>query len=1040
MLNVVHISDLHFTAADEGLRSDYSRGAAKAISALVENLVRNGTIGPNPILALTGDIVQKGGASDSEVTDFCAVNEQFVKPLIATLGIPNDRVFWVPGNHELDISAVDANDRISGYKPCSKADVKRDLQAKLKTFLEFVEENEYSTIRANSPRISTFNVEGQQVACINGLAGAYSRPGLGDKGELFVLANEFIDELAVIDEFSVILMHHPISWFTDDCEGRLRAYFAERRCRLLTGHVHKTGLASVSTNDKSFVTIQAGASSDATSTGFSVAVAWLPKSNSAAVRHYEYDENLTKFPIARVDATRVEPTDARNFFERTEAFFDPALLPAAAEKLRIKCEERLCAQAALRPERFVPPDLMLFTEDQFSGKRVHLDKVTNDRGHVFLSGDELSGKSSLLMYLCYLANRPVPADEVEEIGILFDVREFSHHDQFPEFVMKRLAEVGIVQSQATYLMQIGKIRGFADNFDPSNEVTMAKFVKFLTEFPKFRWTLAARGTERFMPSRVPAALAGMDVTFYQTAETTLPTVLTLIEHHDSSTNADRPRAVVQRVFQSIQNLNAPRTLFYVNSLLDIFLNDGSIEPLNRYLLIENILSEKIRDSHRDVFPGQPVDMQMLDAFIGMVAYELWNGKKALITKAELLTFAERFIERKGLQRKRFDPDKIVDVLVRSHVLREYDAGYGFIILSIEDYYLAKYMGYDQDFADLVLSPEGLLTLPAVAEYYIAQNPNDRLRIDRIFSLIDDFQQEVAPIVAEIADSARAAIRTAAPGKASSVQEELLNDLAEIDGADEPTSLTFADPERVGKSLRFRYSFEERGAVYLQLGASLLGVTRTLDQKDRIAIFHRLRDLILLCTEAVPMIAQHLADGHEVRVRGTTFKADYVGGLAVEDDRFYIILRGMLLNLFQNFATWAGSPSFFKAAEKLREGEDDEFVSAALFAQNIQADLQEALKFVPKVSSEIESFVLKEVIVRIYLDAMTLMPLERDEEARGIDRLVDLTAELIPSRSSNAENQKRHKDNLRLNFSDRIGLNTYIGRRASARRPKGDKKP
>ena len=1036
MLNVVHVSDLHFTAAEEGLRRDYSAGAAKAIAVLVENLVRDGTIGPNPILALTGDIVQRGDANDAGETDFVAVNDQFIKPLISTLGISGDRVFWVPGNHELDITAVEEGDRLSGYNACSKAQVNRDLQKKLHAFLKFVEAEGYSTVRQDSPRFATFTVDGQQIACINGLAGAYSRQGLGDKGELFVLPTELIDELSAIEEFAVVLMHHPISWYTDDCESHLREYFAERRCRVLTGHVHNTGLASVSTNGNSFVTVQAGASSDGTSTGFSVAIAWLPKSNSAAVRRYEYDVKASKFPITAVHETKVEPVTARNFFERSEAFFDPSILPGAAEKLRDQCEERLCTQAALQPERFVPPDLMHFTEDQFSGRRVQLKDITTDCGHIFLSGDELSGKSSLLMYLCLLEN----SNDQEELGVLFDVREFGDRDQFSDFFVKRLAEIGIGQSQATYLMQIGKIRGFADNFDPSDDLTMSKFVKFNASFPKFRWTLAAKGSERFMPSRVPAVLAGMEMSFYQTAETTLPTVLSLISNHESSENADRPRAVVQRVFQSIQNLNAPRTLFYVNSLLDIFLNDGSVEPLNRYLLIENILSEKIRVSHRETFPGQPVDMQMLDAFIGMVAYELWSGKKALLTKAELLTFAERFIDRKGLQRKRFDPEKILSVLVRSHVLREYGAGFGFVILSIEDYYLAKYMGHDQDFADLVLSPEGLLTLPAVAEYYIAQNPNDRLRIDRIFGLIGEFEREVAPIVADIAESARAAIRTAAPGKVSAIQDELLNDIAEIDNAEEATSLKFTDPEQVGKSLRFRYSFEERGAVFLQLGASLLGVTRTLDQDERIAIFHRLRDLILTCTHAIPMIAQHLADGHEVRFRGTTFKADYVGALAVEEDRFYIILRGMLLNLFQNFATWAGSPSFFNSAVKLRESEGDEIVSTALFAQNVQADLQEALKFVPKVSSEVDSFVLREVIVRIYLDAMTLMPLERDEEARGIDRLVDLTAELMPSNSSNAELQKRHKDRLRLSFSDRIGLNTYIGRRASARRLKGSKKP
>src|SRR5690606_16511261 len=137
---------------------------------------------------------------------------------------------------------------------------------------------------------------------------------------------------------------------------------------------------------------------------------------------------------------------------------------------------------------------------------------------------------------------------------------------------------------------------------------------YFAEYPLLRWTVATRGDQLFMPSRAPATFPREGITYYQLAATTLPSVMMLIDNHESGLSVDMPRAVVEQVFRSINNLRAPRTIFYVKSMVDIFLTDASVEPLNRYLLIENILSERIRAAHKHALPNQPVDMEMLETF------------------------------------------------------------------------------------------------------------------------------------------------------------------------------------------------------------------------------------------------------------------------------------------------------------------------------------------------------------------------------------------------------------------------------------------
>jgi len=1029
MLNVFHISDLHYTSEPSGQLRDAAVASVRSMLELASALKANGTLGSKACLLITGDMVQSGKAPDLGQSDFEALQDALLRPLLEILGIGPERVFLVPGNHELDRTSVEKADwLVQGHYASQKiceADVKRDLCSKLSAFLEFTGRHGYQSVTGEQPRIKTFECDGQQIVCLNGLAGSYSRNGYGDKGELFVLGSELAGEFAAINKHAIVLTHHPLSWFADTCGADLKEFLSLKQCRLFTGHIHDRGIDSTETSKGNFVTVQAGASAEV-GTPNQVAVAWLPVSNSVAVRHYGLDIRSGGFTLTPVSETKVAPTKSRQFFERTEAFFNPADIDAAAEAARALSEGELRAASGRGEESFVAPDITRFPADLFSGQRTNISAFEADPNNRVVSGDELSGKSSLIHYLSVRRNGS-EYEHDRKIGIVIDYRALEANQDITESIFRKLSALGLSRNQAEYILSIGKLELFFDNFDPNGSAALANFQRFFAAHPLLRWTVATRGRQRYMPSRAPAEFSKDGVTYYQLIETTLPTVLRMIEKHESGRAVERPRAVVEQVFRSINNLRAPRTIFYVNSMVDVFLSDASVEPLNRYLLIENLLSDRIRSAHKEILPHQPIDIEMIETFIGQVAYRLMKRSESYISKGEFYNLVSEFVDRKGIQPKRFDPDVVLNILTKSFVLRDYDVGYGFMMISVEDYFLAKHMGKDADFRSYIMSTEGLLTYPSVAEFYVAQNPSDRPRIDEILALIDDFQAEVTELVDQIRDSSVAAIRDAHPGGSFKLQDGILDRLGEIEEADEPTSLHFEEPKPVGRTKRVRFATEERGAVFLQLGASILGVTRTLDQSERIEIFRRLRGVLLTSLHSLPMIAQHLADGGEITFRGNSLKADYVGDLAVQEDRFYLILRSMMYNLYKNFATWSGSPSFFNAAVALRADEESELVRSALFAQNIEADLSEALAFIPEISTEVDSLILKEVLTRLYVDAMTLVPLERKDEARAIDRLVDVTIELKPPPTNNEAGMLTHKTRLRQYFSERIGFNAYVGR-------------
>lgn len=1031
MLNVLHISDLHFTATARGTMRDASTAAVSAILRLAAKLKSEGTVQQKLCVFITGDLVHSGSDKDDSLhNDFAAVQEEFLAPLLQTLGIGPERVFIVPGNHELDRTAVPSDQRFHlanlKEKRCCEADVHDDLRKKLSNYFKFIEQHGYRSVDTTNPRLAIFELDGQAIACLNGLAGSYSGNGSTDKGELFVLPSEFGGALSQIPQFSAVLLHHPLSWFSDSCEADLKEFFASKRVRLFTGHIHDQGLHWLETVRGEFVLAQAGVSAENGERN-EISLAWLPPSPALAIRHYIFDRRSAEIAITPPGETRVAPQSALGFFQKSEAFFDRRTIDKARAAAAEDCKNELQLSFSRKIETYVQPDIILYAEDEFSGRRVSNDALYKEDNHRVISGDELSGKTSFLVYSALKANME-PLGSKEKINVLVDFRNLAAGRSLKDVLIKKLVSYELNRTQSEYVIDQGLIDVWIDNFDANDAATAASTLSFFEEHKNLRWTLTPKGGVQFTPSNTPTGFPKKGVAYFGLGEVTLPTVLKLIKGYEAGKAIEDPRSVVDQVFRSINNLRAPRTMFYVDSLVDMFLNDASVEPLNRYLLIENLLSDRIRQAHKRTLPGLPIDMEMIDTFIGQIAFHMLSEKRQYLSKQSYYSIAAEFLERKGLQRKRFDPDKILQVLKDSFVLREHDGEFCFIMLSVEDYYLAKHMGHDASFRSFIMSAHGLLQFPAVAEYYIAQNPSDRARIDEIFAVLEKFEQEIWPLIEEFDGATIQAIKNARPGTPTLIEEEILNSLAEVEAAREGAVIVSEAPVKMGNTARLIFSAEERGAVFLQLGASILGVTRTLDQTDRVEIFQKLRRLLLICINGVPVVAQLLANGGEVKLRGITVRADYVGALAKQDDRFYIILRSMLYNIFKRFGTWSGSPSFYNAAVRLRGEETDELIRAALLAQNIEADLAEAIEFIPQIRHELDSPILKEIAIRLFVGAMSLVPLNQAEERRAIDRLADETIELKPqSGAKSGQMLEQHRTRVRQDFADRIGLSAYVGK-------------
>lgn len=97
-MRILHISDLHIKRIAGKL--DNAERCCGHLCEQVEKIHQERPIG---FIFITGDLVDKGGASFDSISDgFNVVNELLVEPLLKITSLPVSRVLFAPGNHDVE--------------------------------------------------------------------------------------------------------------------------------------------------------------------------------------------------------------------------------------------------------------------------------------------------------------------------------------------------------------------------------------------------------------------------------------------------------------------------------------------------------------------------------------------------------------------------------------------------------------------------------------------------------------------------------------------------------------------------------------------------------------------------------------------------------------------------------------------------------------------------------------------------------------------------------------------------------------------------
>ncbi len=254
----LHVSDFHLS--DKG---PYNQEVI--LNALVSSVKRfREEKGRKPdLIFATGDIASQGKAKEYEFAT------KFFDDLLDAAGLNRDRLFIVPGNHDVDrsageflvrsISSEESADRFFSLdKPISH------LRDKFQAFSEWY--NAYfNTIRAFPSNTTCSPVE---IVTINNIRIAVLPLNSAlfciddhDHEKLFI-GNRCLDEAKKqlsSSDITIALVHHPLEWLSPVEQAKIRRKLVESVDLLLQGHFHQLASESIISAQGEYLKLAAGA-------------------------------------------------------------------------------------------------------------------------------------------------------------------------------------------------------------------------------------------------------------------------------------------------------------------------------------------------------------------------------------------------------------------------------------------------------------------------------------------------------------------------------------------------------------------------------------------------------------------------------------------------------------------------------------------------------------------------------------------------------------------------------------------------------------
>lgn len=259
IFRILHVSDLHMSSDD-----DFNIEVIH--KSLFQRLEADKETGLNPeIVIMTGDIAATGTNAEYESA------KKFFDRLLSCLDLPKERLYIVPGNHDVNRKKYRPSDISPVYHTMKELNreleddyFRADLLKGMEEYFSFVENN-YIHLKSRHGRLIPFVAKygaqcGRKIGIV-GLNTAWMCRKSFDEREIAIGEYQIVKAMEEMEGYGSVdlrinVCHHPLSWLWHEDRKICKLHFHDTI--MLTGHLHDTEYGFVNDMDSVRYQFQAG--------------------------------------------------------------------------------------------------------------------------------------------------------------------------------------------------------------------------------------------------------------------------------------------------------------------------------------------------------------------------------------------------------------------------------------------------------------------------------------------------------------------------------------------------------------------------------------------------------------------------------------------------------------------------------------------------------------------------------------------------------------------------------------------------------------
>ncbi len=252
----LHISDLHLRP-QRTKKYDQDR----VLDGLIAFLERDRADFPLDLIFVTGDLAQSGRAEEYVLV------ADLLRKLMEITGVPRERVFVVPGNHDVDRDvgkwllrtlAKDEESVLFFEEPSSRKFHEQKLATYKQQMSTLLGEDRAHGLGVGAGAVESLEIKGSRIS-IASFNSAWFAQGDDDNGKLWLgepSVERALDRIADEDShFAIALMHHPFDHLHEVERDIVERWFERGFDLVLRGHLHADKTRSIASQRGGFVEV-----------------------------------------------------------------------------------------------------------------------------------------------------------------------------------------------------------------------------------------------------------------------------------------------------------------------------------------------------------------------------------------------------------------------------------------------------------------------------------------------------------------------------------------------------------------------------------------------------------------------------------------------------------------------------------------------------------------------------------------------------------------------------------------------------------------